>query len=331
LFALPFFMLARQAGKLRLLPDRSAPWAFLIWFGLGYGLAECLAMWTTDPAGPDTLGLIKAAIMAPALFALLEFGRRRVRIAGRLLPGLWITLPLIVLALAGALLGWEGLAASCLLALGIPGSLMSALVLWQLSGTRTGQERLGLRAAAMSLWVAAPAIVLATLNSLMPPTIGNRGVQFLASAQYLGQAVLALCALGTWTGLGIYRSKLDSADGRSAPVPLGSISAAIVLAVAIGIAAMDRDWLSDSGSQNIRTDAVLATLTPQDGPQLESHANQTWEQIISDRRHKGLNFLKGAAIVAVCLAGAYYCINIGWSALRPGKQGDTSMNLRKTT
>jgi hypothetical protein len=127
--------------------------------------------------------------------------------------------------------------------------------------------------------------------------------------------------------LGIYRSKLDSADGRSAPVPLGSISAAFVLSVAIGIAAIDRDWLSDSGSQNTSTDAVLAALTPQEGPQIESHANRTWEQIITDRRHKGWNFLKGAALVALCLAGVYYCVNIGWSALRPGKQGDTSMRL----
>ena len=167
LFALPFFMLARQAGKLRIRPDPSAPWPFLIWFGLGYGLAECLTPWSAEPAGPTALGLVRAAIMAPALFALLEFGRRQVRIAGQLLPGLWIYPPLIILALAGALQGWEGLAATCPLALGIPGSLMSGLALWQLSGTRTGQQRLGLRAAAVSLWVAVPAIVLATPNALI--------------------------------------------------------------------------------------------------------------------------------------------------------------------
>ncbi|MGA2799698.1 MAG: hypothetical protein ABSE63_19115, partial [Thermoguttaceae bacterium] len=127
-------MLARQAGKLRLRPDPSAPWPYLIWFGLGFGLAECLAPWSGAPSGPTAMGLVKGAIMAPALFMLLEFGRRQVRIAGKLPRGLWIYPPLIVLALAGALQGWGGLAATCPLALGIPGGLMSGLALWQLSG-----------------------------------------------------------------------------------------------------------------------------------------------------------------------------------------------------
>jgi hypothetical protein len=273
------------------------------------------------------MGLVKGAIMAPALFMLLEFGRRQVRIAGKLPRGLWIYPPLIVLALAGALQGWGGLAATCPLALGIPGGLMSGLALWQLSGTRSGQQGLGLRAVAVSLWVTVPAIVLVTPNTLMPPAIGNRGAEFFASAQNLSQAGLALCALGAWMGLGIYRSKLDSADGRCSPVPLGSICTAIVLSVVIGFAAMDREWLFNTGSQNDRTDAVLAVLTPQEGPQPESNGSRTWEQIVADRRQKGWDFLKGAGLVVVCLAGVYYCLNIGWSALRPEKQGDTSISL----
>ncbi len=319
LFTLPLFMLARQTGKLRLHPDQSAPWSFLIWFGLGYGLAECLTPWSVEPAGPFAIKVIRAAIMAPALFALLEFGRRQVRIAGRLLPGLWIYPPLIVLILAGALQGWEGLATTCPLALGIPGGLMSGLAMWQLSGSHTGQKRIGLRAAAVSLWLAVPAIVMATPNTLMAPLTGNRVAEFLASAGYLSQAVLALCALGVWTGLGIYRSQLDSTDGRCRPLPLGSISAAIVLSAAIGFAAMDREYLSEANSQDIPTDAVLAVLTPQEASQPESHANRTWEQIVADRRHKGLNFLKGAALIAVCLTGVYYCLNIGWKRIKTQK------------
>ena len=168
----------------------------------------------------------------------------------------------------------------------------------------------------MSLWLAVTAIVMATPNALMPLAIGNRGAEFLASAQNLSQAVLACCA-GAWTGLGIYRSKLVSSDGRCSPVPIGSISAAIVLSVAIVFAGMDREGLYDTGSQNIPTNAVLAVLTPQEGPQPESHANRTWEQIVADRQQKGLNFLKGAALVAVCLAGIYYCVSIGWSTYDP--------------
>jgi hypothetical protein len=320
LFALPFFMLARQTGKLRLRPDPSAPWSFLIWFGLGYGLAEFLTPWAAEPAGPTALGLVRAAIMALALFALLEFGRRQVRFAGNIISWKWISLPLMVIALAGAFQGWAGLAATCLLVLGIPGGLMSGLALWQFSKTRTGQQRLGLLAAAVSLWLAVPAIVAVASSALMVHVNSNLGAEFITSAQCLSHAALALCTLGMWTGLGIYRSKFDSVDGRRSPVPLGSIGAAIVLSVAIGFAAMDREWLHQANSKNNPTDAQLAVLTPQDASGLESHSNRTWEQIVADRRHKGLNFLKGAVLVITCLAGVYYCLNICWSALKPGKQ-----------
>ena len=76
LFALPFFMLARQAGKLRLRPDRSAPWPYLVWFGLGYGLAECLALWAGEPAGPAAIKLVRAAMMAPRCFRWNSEGGR---------------------------------------------------------------------------------------------------------------------------------------------------------------------------------------------------------------------------------------------------------------
>jgi hypothetical protein len=326
LFAMPFFMLARQAGKLRIRPDHSAPWLFLIWFGLGYALTECLALCVEEPAGSTVLGLVRAAIMAPALFALLEFGRRQVRIAGKLLPGWRINPPLILLALAGVLLSWDGLAASCLLALGIPGGLMSGLALWQLSKTRAGQQRFGLRAAAVSLWATVPVMVLTMPLALVEPAFSARGIEFLASAQFISQAVLAICALGAWTGLGIYRSQLDAADGRSAPLPLGSICSAIVLSIVIGIAALDR---SDAGSQTQSSDEVIAVIATQDASNSQSRVNQEWEQIVSERRHKGLNFLKGATIVVVCLVGAYYCLSIGWSAMSPRKQCDTSMSLHE--
>ncbi len=197
---------------------------------------------------------------------------------------------------------------------------MSGLALWQLSGTRAGQQRLGLRAAAVSLWLAVPAIILATPNTLMPLAIGNQGAEFIASGPVPkpgGSGIVPHWERGrVWGFIG---ANSIQPDGRCSPVPLGLISAAIVLSVAIGFAAMDREWLYEAGSQNNPTDAVLAELTPQEASQPESHANRTWEQIVADRRQMGLNFLKGAALVAACLAGIYYCLNIGWSALKTQK------------
>ena len=296
LFALPFFMLARQAGKLRLHPDASAPWSLLVWVGLGYGLAECLTLSAMEAAGPTALRLVRAAIITLSLIALLEFGRRQVRIAGRLLPGAWIYPPLMLLALTGVFHRLAGLAATSRLAFGIPGSLMSGLALWRLSKSIEGQKRLGLQAAAVSLWLAAPAILLSAPNAFLIYSTGSRAVEFLASAQYLSQAAMAFCALGAWTGLGIYRRNLGSAVGSGSMLPTGSLWTAIAMSVAISFAAMDRErWLFETGSQNNPTEAEMAALVPQEASQPLSQADRTWEQIMCDRRQLGLNFLKGAA------------------------------------
>jgi hypothetical protein len=191
IFAMPFFMLAWSAAKLRLRPDASAPWFFLLWFGLGFGLAE-----------------------------------------------------------------------------------------------------------------------------------------FLASAQYLSQAVLAMCALGAWTGLGIYRSKFDSPAGRKSRFPISCIITAVVLSVAVVYAAMDRDsCLYEPGEQGKSSDVAQAALEPQQASQSDSHAERTWAQIMADRRQMGFNFLKGAILVAVCLVGVYQCWNVGRCVLRPKKQADTFTGL----
>ena len=173
--------------------------------------------------------------------------------------------------------------------MGIPGGLMSGLALWQLSANSHRPK---------APWIAGRGRVAMAGRTGNSPghaehvygrrAIGNQGAEFLASAQYLSQAVLALCALGAWTGLGIYRSQLDSADGRCRPLPLARICAAIVLSVAIGFAAMDREYLTEAGlaRQSHRRRSGRADSAGRLSPP-ESHANRTWEQIVADRRHNG--------------------------------------------
>jgi hypothetical protein len=148
--------------------------------------------------------------------------------------------------------------------------------------------------------------------------------EFIESAQYLSQAVLALCALGVWTGLEIYRGKFDAAAGRKSPFPLGCIITAVVLSVAVVYAAIDRDTgLNEAGEQ----DVAQAALAPQQASQSDSHMERTWAHIMADRRQVGLNFLKGAILIAVCLVGVYQCWNVGSCILRPKKQADTFTGL----
>ena len=333
LFALPFFMLARQAGKLRMAGDSSAPWALLVWFGLGYGLAECLGLSPTEPAGPAALVLLRMALTALSLVALLEFGRRQTQLAGRALAPVYLYPPLVVLAMFGALDGLQGLAAAYRLALGIPGCLMSGLALWRAQSSRTDQHCLGFRAAAVSLWLAVPALVLAGPNYFLPFAIQNRGAEGLAAAQCYSQAAVALCALGAWTGLAMHRARLALPDETAPPFPAGCVTAAILLSAAIGYAAIDRGRSLDVGDSQNDQAAVLAVLTdqpPHDAPQADLHVNRTWEVIVAQRRQIGLNFLKNAALVVVCLIGAGYCINIGWVALKPRKTDEALGSTRAT-
>jgi hypothetical protein len=152
--------------------------------------------------------------------------------------------------------------------------------------------------------------------------------EFFESAQYLSQAVLALCALGAWTGLGIYRSKFDSPAGSKSRFPISCIITAVVLSVAVVYAAMDRDaCLYEAGEQGNPSDVAHAALAPQQDSQSDSHAERTWAQIMADRRQMGFNFLKGAILVAVCLVGVYQCWNVGRCVLRPKKQADTFTGL----
>jgi len=320
-FGLPFFMLAGQAAKLRRGHDHSATWSCLVQFGVGYGLAEWLVLLAPEPSGPLPLRLLRLAIMAPALFALLNFGRGQLRIFGRSLPGAWINLPLIALAFTGALQGLEQLDATCRYALGIPGGTLAGLALWRLARSRPGEQRLGLQIAALSLWGAVPMIGLATPITFLPSTTGTQTVPFLAAAQCHIQAILALCAIGVGSGLWIYQSGLESAADRKFQALISRGVTAIVLSVAVAFAAMDKcAYLYDSSMQRNLTDSAQTAFVQEEGGQTEFHTGWTWEQFVSNRRQIGLNFLKGTFLVIVCLVGAYHFWNIGWCVLRRKNQ-----------
>ena len=251
---------------------------------------------------------------------MLEFGRRQVRLAGRPVPETWVYLPLAVLAIFGALNGLEVFAAACRLGIGIPALLMSGLALWLSSATCTGQQRLGLRVAAASLWLAVAAIILSAADFFFPPAIDGQGAEFVASAHYFSRAVLALCALGAWTGLGIYGSKPCSADAGSPAFPFGRIMRRDCIVGRHRLCGDGRQWKRRGiARQTHRRCAGGAERAPPDAAPADSHSLRTWERIVAERRHMGLNFLKEAVLVVVCLVGAGYCINIGWCAFEAQK------------
>jgi hypothetical protein len=330
-FGLPFFMLAYQAAKLQRRPNTSAPWFFLIWFGLGYGLAEWLAIFAPEPTGPTALRLLRSAIMATSLLALLEFGRGQVKIYGRLLPRAWVFLPLILLALTGAIKGSSGLDVTCRYALGIPGGVLSGFALWRMSRSRESAQQYGLQAAAVSLWLAVPLICLVTPMTALPSAGDIQPTGFLSNAQNYIQAILALCALGVWTGLGIYRSNLEAAADRKSMYMLSGVTTLVVLLVAICFTPVDlyNTYLSETGTQGDSTDVMQVALIPQLTDQSEPQANRSWEQIMADRRQMGWNFLKGAMLVVVCMSCICYCCNVCLRVLRHKRRCDISPSLRE--
>jgi hypothetical protein len=318
-FGLPFFMLAYQAMKLRRRPNTSATWLLLAWFGLGYGLAEWLAIFTSEPSRPAALELLRVAIVASSLFALLEFGRGQARIFGRLLSKVWIYPPLMILIFIGVQFEFVGLDVACRYVLGIPGGILAGLALWQMSRSSAGLQQRGLLVGAASLWLAVPLICLITPITALASAGETQSAGLLADAQYYIQAVFAVCALGVWAGLGLYRSDPELAAERKPLSVLNGIAALVVLLIAISFVPIGADStnLSETETQGDPDNTMQIAIQ-----QENNQPDRSWEHIMAERRQKGWNFLKGAMLIVVCLTCITYCCYVCQRVLRHKSQCD---------
>jgi len=119
--------------------DRSLPWGLLAAFGIIHGINEWLDMLAISLPDTPIFKGARLVIMAASFVALVEFGRRGISRDDRPILGRWLTPTLLGLAALGALSGdMNCIDATCRYALGFPGALMAAALLWRVSQSCAG-------------------------------------------------------------------------------------------------------------------------------------------------------------------------------------------------
>ncbi|MGC8659290.1 MAG: response regulator [Desulfomonilaceae bacterium] len=108
------------------------PFSLLGLFGFLYGFQRILETLVISFSDPFLFKVIRSVLLAAALVALFEFGRKTRQIQNKdSEPGLWIYYPLGFLAAIGGLEGVSGLVATTGYALGISGAVISGSGLWR--------------------------------------------------------------------------------------------------------------------------------------------------------------------------------------------------------
>ncbi len=146
--------------------DRRQPWPWLAAFAAAQGTGLWLAPWA-EAWHSSALGCAQAAATLASWVALVEFGRRGLR--ARRVSGIgWWLHPVLLTAmiLAACLAGWDAVDRVGRWAVGLPGMLLAAPVVWRVAWSGRGERpgaRLGRVAAAVALsvlvvlgWTAAP-------------------------------------------------------------------------------------------------------------------------------------------------------------------------------
>ncbi|QQS55705.1 MAG: response regulator [Candidatus Competibacteraceae bacterium] len=201
LYGLSFVLLAVIASPLRHRAGAAWPWAWLMGFGALHGGNEWLDMLALSAGDPPAFAGLRLAVMAASFLCLLEFGRAGTAALGGRVPGRWIALPLLALALAGALTGMAGLNAGVRYALGLTGGLWSAGVLWRYrNGSRSGGGALGFAAAAMALYALATGAIVPK-TAFFPASVLNHESFLILTGfpvQLLRGVLAGMIALGIW-------------------------------------------------------------------------------------------------------------------------------------
>ncbi len=128
IYGLALILLAAVCLHMRTSPRR-LPWLWLGLFGLTGGIRQWASLVSIVNDGAS-FRLLRLVLLAASYFFLLEFGRRGLkRILGKG-PGPWIYLPLGAAAFSGVFGGGQsGAGATISYTLGIPGGILTALVL----------------------------------------------------------------------------------------------------------------------------------------------------------------------------------------------------------
>ncbi len=128
-YGLAFVILAAVcfvlSGRIR----ERLPWLILGGFSITHGINEWFDLMALSIGDGDAFMAVRLTILIVSFLFLVEFGRAGTQAVTGSGPGRWIFLPLMGMAILGALLGMKGMNVSSRYALGLVGGLWSAWVL----------------------------------------------------------------------------------------------------------------------------------------------------------------------------------------------------------
>lgn len=236
------------------------PWGWLSLFGVSAGLHAWLETLTFGVGDSPFFAGARTLVLALSFVFLLRIGQTGMRSpAGRTL-GPWIMAFLLGCAAAGALAGANGLDAGVRYALGLPGGLWAAWILWTaargVEGRRDGN--LAIAALAMGAYAVFSCAVAPRVPFLPAPVFGGAGIPggIALPAELFGTISAWLLALS----LSRYAELRFTEKGAPAPwrkSPIVLLGLPLALLITTGWCAVN--WIGHR--EDVRQRALLLDMT----------------------------------------------------------------------
>ncbi|MBI5844960.1 MAG: CHASE domain-containing protein [Deltaproteobacteria bacterium] len=265
-YGLAFLMLAfllqeRPAGI-----EAPFPWLWLSGFGLSHGINEWLDMLALSTGDYLWLKIVRLAVLAISFILLCEFGRRGAMFQGVRMPGPWIVMLLAAAGAMGALLGDSaGANAGLRHALGLPGGVLSGLVLWRMAKSASGAQSKAFKVSGAGFLVYGLATGLVVPDAgFFPSSILNQEL-FLETAGFPIQIIRAVCAATCATALYIALNPPGAQEESSRPWRW-SIPAILLVLLSTGFWAVNRqgELIDRESRQSLlhQAAAIARTINP---------------------------------------------------------------------
>jgi len=252
-----FIALAVICRRLAARNEHRLPWCSL---GL-FGLLQCIYAWlgllALSHGSSSLFHAVRLAVLVVSLFGLVEFGRNGLLRDDRPRFGKWLYPLLCGLASTGVFVGsLAAVDAFCRFAIGLPGGVLAAVVLWRTARGLGAETRRGLRLAACSLAMYELIVTITSLGGSFPQRASAMQEDSIAAAFGLVcQIAQVLCALGILLGAWLQEQR---ALPQTPQVPLrGCVLFPVLFATTLCAGWFVADW-QGRGSDSRMRDRLLS-------------------------------------------------------------------------
>jgi|GEM_PF-3707713 len=233
IYGLSFFIMGITCLRLVWHPERPPlPWTWLYLFGILHGVNEWMDMVALGLSYSTAFNWARMVLLTLSFIALFEFGRRGWKMQGRKASWAWFLLPVLIVAGTAGKAGLQGMNPVCRYALGLPGGLLSAWVLWRTSSMNLLQWR-GLRLAAVAMLFYALATGLVVPQAALWPATWLNHDTFFNLTGFPIQLVRTVCAFICMAGLTMVFSALPAVASRKYLFKQGTFPFTLILIIAI--------------------------------------------------------------------------------------------------